>query len=390
MITAPAADPPSPKPYPPTRPTNHPQPMTTMLSLHRARVPAAALAAVLVAAALPVPAADAPRAALFATLPDDCNTPDGMTLLRDGSIVVSVPNFNDKTKPPRFMRITPQRQVETFYQIPTPYPGLAPGFDRIGPMGVAAAPGGDLYFADLQPMDVKDQQSRLWRLEVKDGRAQKMVLVASGFNVANGVAIRNGFLYVTESVLDQDAKPLASAVLRFRLGDENVRLKSPLRDDPRVIATFTFKDPKEQWRFGADGIAFDSKGRLYVGSFGDGKLYRITFDDAGRVTGNSTFAEAPGRMVNCDGMSLDPQTDKLYLADSAANAIQVIDCADGSVTTLVANDDVAEKTTGALDQPCEALVRGDEIIVSNMDWPFPGFKNQRHQLPATLSVIKVR
>jgi DNA-binding beta-propeller fold protein YncE len=95
-------------------------------------------------------------------------------------------------------------------------------------------------------------------------------------------------------------------------------------------------------------------------------------------------------MINCDGMRLDPKTDKLYVADSAANAVQVIDCADGSVTTLVANDDVADKLTGGLDQPCEALVRGDEIIVSNMDWPFPGFKNQSHQLPATLSVIRLK
>ena len=34
--------------------------------------------------------------------------------------------------------------------------------------------------------------------------------------------------------------------------------------------------------------------------------------------------------------------------------------------------------------------RGDEVIVSNMDWPFPGFRNQAHQLPATLSVIPLK
>jgi len=35
-------------------------------------------------------------------------------------------------------------------------------------------------------------------------------------------------------------------------------------------------------------------------------------------------------------------------------------------------------------------VRGKEIIVSNMDWPFPGFKNTKWQQPATLSVIKLK
>jgi sugar lactone lactonase YvrE len=335
-------------------------------------------------------AAAAPKPELLVALPDYCNTPDGMALLKDGSIVVSVPNFNDKTRPPLFVRVTPERKVEKFFEIPTPYPGQPAGFDRIGPMGVMAAPNGDLFFADMQDLGEQGRHSRLWKLTVKNGRADKMVLVADGFNIANGLAIRGGFLYVTESVLEKDSKPLISGVLRFRLDEEGVRLTTPLKDDPHVLTTFTCKDPNVQWPFGADGIDFDSKGNLYVGSFGDGKLYRITFDESGKVTGNKLFAEVPGRMINCDGMRLDPKTDKLYVADSAANAVQVIDCADGSVTTLVANDDVADKLTGGLDQPCEALVRGDEIIVSNMDWPFPGFKNQSHQLPATLSVIRLK
>ena len=61
----------------------------------------------------------------------------------------------------------------------------------------------------------------------------------------------------------------------------------------------------------------------------------------------------------------------------------------GTIETLWQNEDVTDKHTGQLDQPCEALVRGNEIIVSNMDWPFPGFKNGKHQLPATLSVISL-
>jgi hypothetical protein len=81
----------------------------------------------------------------------------------------------------------------------------------------------------------------------------------------------------------------------------------------------------------------------------------------------------------------------LYLADSAANAVQEISM-DGSVRMVTTNADPkngADKLKGMLDQPCEALVRGDEIVVSNMDWPFPGFKNTKHQLPATLSVLKI-
>jgi hypothetical protein len=80
------------------------------------------------------------------------------------------------------------------------------------------------------------------------------------------------------------------------------------------------------------------------------------------------------------------RTDKLYLADSAANAIRVVS-PDGSVATLSCNGDFTDKRQGRLDQPCEALVRGNTIVVSNMDWPFPKFVNTKWQMPATLSVI---
>ena len=344
-----------------------------------------------VAALSSATAAESCKAELFIALPDCVNTPDGLALLRDGSIIVSVPNFNDETKPPLLVRVTGvtgKTKAEKFYEFPTPYPGLPKGVDRIAPMGNAPAPNGDLYMADMQYMKDKNQKSRLWRLVVKHGKVEKMVLVASGFNVANGTVIHGGYCYITESVLEEDSHPLTSAVMRFKLDEENVILKTPLKNDPHIITTF--KSYKDQWRFGADGIEFDNQGNLYVGLFGEGELHKITFDKKGDVKSNEVFAKAPGKMTNCDGMHLDKRTNKLYLADSANNAIQVINCKDGSIETLACNDDVTDKLTGQLDQPCEALVRGNEIIVSNMDWPFPGFKNAKWQQPSTLSVIKLK
>jgi DNA-binding beta-propeller fold protein YncE len=348
-------------------------------------------------AASPAPEA---QAELLVELPDYCNTPDGMALMPDNSIIVSVPNFNDETQPSLLIKITPDNQVERFYDFAMPYPGLTAPSDRIGPMGITYSPSNNaLYFADMQIKEMK-QNSRLWRLDLKDGQVDKMVLVASGFNVSNGLAIQDDYLYVTESVLRESrdpqpaegeeppatfTDPLLSAVMRFKLDEENVQLTTPLEDDPHIIATF--ESYKTAWPFGADGIAFDSKGNLFVGTFGDGIMYKIEFDADGNVISNEEFAKAPF-MINCDGMSCDRRTDKLYVADSAANAIQIIN-PDGTVETLAENEDVLDKRTGLMDQPCEALVRGDTIVVSNMDWPFPGFKNSAYQLPATLSVIKL-
>jgi len=342
--------------------------------------------AVLVAGCATSTRTAAPQAKLLVALPDYCNTPDGMALLKDNSIIVSVPNFNDETKPPLLMRINPANRAEKFYEFPTPYPGLDKGVDRIAPMGIAAAPSGDLYLADMLFMKDKNQKSRLWRLAVKNGKVDKMVLVARGFNVANGVAIHNGYVYVTESALEVESQPLTSAVLRFRLEEENVQLNTPLKDDPHIITTF--KSLNNDWRFGADGIEFDRHGNLFVGLFGDGVIHKITFGADGNVRANEVFAQAPGRMINCDGMHRDA-ADNLYVADSAANAIRIIR-PNGTVETLWENGEVVDKLSGQLDQPCEALVRGNEIIVSNMDWPFPKFKNTKYQLPATLSVIKLK
>ena len=41
-----------------------------------------------------------PKAELLVALPDYCKSPDGLALLKDNSVIVSVPNFNDETKPP--------------------------------------------------------------------------------------------------------------------------------------------------------------------------------------------------------------------------------------------------------------------------------------------------
>ena len=237
-----------------------------------------------VAALSSATAAESCKAELFIALPDCVNTPDGMALLRDGSIIVSAPNFNDQTKPPLLVRVTGvtgKTKAEKFYEFPTPYPGLPKGADRIAPMGNAPAPNGDLYMADMQYAKDKIQKSRLWRLVVKHGKVEKMVLVASGFNVANGTVIHGGYCYITESVLEEDSHPLTSAVMRFKLDEENVILKTPLKNDPHIITTF--KSYKDQWRFGADGIEFDNQGNLYVGLFGEGDSLALPLQDHGTL-----------------------------------------------------------------------------------------------------------
>lgn len=322
------------------------------------------------------------KSELLVELPDYCNTPDAMALLPDGSIVLSVPNFNDLAQPPLLARITPDNKVEKFFDLPN-NPDTGKPF---GPLGVCVAPSGDLFLADFQMTG--DHKSRVVRVVMKGGKPQEVVPVVTGFAVSNAVIVRDGYLYVSETQLDSKAKPALSGVFRFKLEEldnkEPVRLKVPGKDDPHLIATIeTFN---EELPLGADGLCFDKKGNLYVGNFSDGTVHRLQFDAEGKVTSNTIFAKSAA-MKSADGLFFDPREDKIYVADSKANAIQVVS-PDGSVATLAQNGET-DGLDGGMDQPCEALVRGNEVIVSNMDWPVPGCINKKYDKPCTLSVIKL-
>ena len=173
-------------------------------------------------------------------------------------------------------------------------------------------------------------------------------------------------------------------MFRFKLGEENVKLKTPLREDSHLIATM--KTYNEKIPFGADGATFDDKGNLYVGNFADGTVHKLAFDKCGKVTSNGIFAKA-SILKSCDGIWYDRRTNKIYVADSMANAVQMVSM-DGTVQTL-AQDPDNDGSGGRLDQPCEVVVRGKEVIVSNMDFPVPGGVNTTFNKPHTMSVIKL-
>lgn len=319
------------------------------------------------------------KAELLVDLPrETCNTPDGMCLMPDGNVILSMPNFNDPEQPPVLMKISPENKAELFYKLP-PNPDTGKPF---GPLGVCVAPSGDLYVADFQMGE--EHKSRVMRIAMKDGKPGEIVSVASGFNVSNAVIVRGDYLYVSETQIDAKAKPATSGVFRFKLGEEGVELKTPGTEDPHLIATIECHD--EELPLGADGLAFDKQGNLYVGNFAGGTVHKLTFDNKGKVTSNKIFAKADF-MKSADGLFFDPKTDKIYVADSRANAVQAVSL-DGSVTTLAQNGDT-DGTDGGMDQPCEVLLRGRELIVSNMDWPVAGCINKEYDEPCTLSVIKL-
>jgi YD repeat-containing protein len=320
---------------------------------------------------------------LLVTLPTEhVNTPDAMCLLPDGNLILTVPNFNNLEQQPLLMKITPENQAEVFYMLPD-HPETGEPF---GSLGVWPAPDGDLFVCDYQM--TADGMGRVVRILVEDGRAVGSRPVITGFNIPNGLITRGEHLYVADTQLDASQTPVISGVFRFALadleGDEPVKLAENLLEDTRLLGTIETHD--ETLPLGADGLCFDKAGNLYVSNFADGTVHRFEFDDDGRVTSNTIFARAEF-MKSADGMEMDPETGVIYVADSRANAVQMV-YPDGTVKTLAQNDDT-DGADGSLDQPCEVRLRGRELIVSNMDWPVPGTINTEHDEPHTLSVIRL-
>lgn len=336
------------------------------------------------------------KAELLVELPWEYNTPDGMCLLPNGEIIVAVPNVNsflaqeDKSKqdpPPVLLKITKEGKAVKWYD-PPKHPLTGNAF----PFGICIDPEGkNFYLTDLQffsNMENPGNNSRVLRIPLDENYnpAGDPVVVVEGLVVANAVIIRDGYLYVTDTTMVPGSEPLVSGVFRVNLAEEEgLKLTQPIEKDPHMIGSIITKNA--DIGFGADGLAFDSQGNLYIGNFADGTLHKFEFDTDGKVKSNDIFAQDE-KMRCCDGIFYDEATDKIYVADSLANAVQVVDPKDGSVVTL-AQDDNNDGSDGRLDQPCEVLVRDGEVIVSNMDFPIPSGVNTTFDKPYTLSIIKL-
>jgi sugar lactone lactonase YvrE len=324
---------------------------------------------------------------LFTTLPEDyiC-TPDGMEIDTDGNLILSCPNFADDKLSGCVARITPEKEISKWFDVPVhPETGIARN------MGIAFDADGYLYLCDNQGWSGKPElqnKGRVLRVKAdRDGKLLEAVTVAQGMEHPNGIRVRGDYLYITQSSMTPERHPsgkLVSCVYRFRRDDRDITVTNTLQD-PNVFAWFLTHNPDCQ--YGADGIAFGPDGNLYVGNFGDGEVYRLTFRPDGSLDENRPFAKDAAQLQSTDGMCFD-DSGNLYVADFSANAVAKI-TPDGKVARIAQSPD-SDGLNGELDQPGEPIVWNGKLIASCFDLVTgPDKVNTAHELPATLSELEL-
>jgi ketosteroid isomerase-like protein len=142
--------------------------------------------------------------------------------------------------------------------------------------------------------------------------------------------------------------------------------------------------------FGADGVTIDAAGNLYTSIVEDGVIYKTKLDSKNKAVRTTLFA-SDKNMVSADGIVWNPVDSHIYVADFLGNAAHAIDM-QGRVTTLHKNGDT-NGADGSLDQPCEVIIRGSELIIVNMDmaWAVPDNLQVDKEVdqPYTISVIQL-
>jgi len=341
---------------------------------------------------------------LLLTLPDYVATPAGLAADTHGNLVVACPNFTDKAKPACLVRIDKRMRVTKWVDLPVlSETGVA------CPMGIAFGPDGDLYVCDNQGWTGSEKgqsKGRVLRLRIRDNAIASMTVVAEGMEHPKGVRVRRQGIYVTQSLMTKARHPSGlpvSALYRFPTDGRNIKVSNTL-DDKNLLAMFLTEN--KFCPYGADGIAADSKGNLYVGIFGDGKVHKVVLDGSGGVKNNTVLAKTDfnyaldpksadflakatlSKMRTVSGLWAD-SGDSVYAADFSNNAVVKIS-SKGDAIVLAQNADT-DGRSGELNQPADVVVWEDMLVISNFDILFgPDKVNTKHGLPATLSALKLK
>lgn len=319
---------------------------------------------------------------LFANLGETCTTPDGLALDKKGNLYLSVlnPTSFEKNGAKILTFDKNDKPVTWFDQLP-----LHPITKRVHPMGMEFGPDGNLYLMDNQYFAYKDDYSRLIRVVVKDGKPKYAEVLAEGFNFGEAVRWSKNRIYITDALFEDKRKSGIYSFSLDQLNKKNIVLDASNKKD-YLIATFTLKPEVTKNTIGIDGIAFDKKGNLYAGSFGDGVITKIEFYSDGKVKSQKIVFDSD-KLKCCDGFFYDKKRNSIFIANYDNNSVHQLNL-DTNTISLIWENENNDGADGQLDNPCETIIYKGKLLVVNYD-TFKGPKNTEIDDFHTISSFKL-
>ena len=213
--------------------------------------------------------------------------PEGIAIDRDGTIYVTLSPRGE------IRRIAPDGSQSTLAQISPPGAGF-------GPLGLAFDRDGDLY---VTAGTFDPASSGVYRVSTDDGTSER-VAGSSAIVLPNAIAFDGqGRMYVTDSATGSVYRAVGDGPLALWL------------TDPRLAGdgSFGFGVP-----LGANGIAY-RQGSLYVAATELGRIMRIPVASDGTAGTPQVYAES-AQLVGADGLAFDVHGN-LYVSANAQNKL---------------------------------------------------------------------
>lgn len=218
---------------------------------------------------------------------------------------------------------------------------------KVDPMpgGIAFDANGDLYIATGPFAEVV----RIRGADLNPGKPGVAQTFATGVPGANGIAFDpRGNLHVSGG---------ASGTV-YRVGPAGGAARAVAQIDKNVR---TLPDGKTQQAIVANGLEFDAMGVLHVADTSRGAVWKVAFGADGQSAKPVLLAQS-AELEGADGMAFDPRGN-LWVAANELNAIVTVSPA-GAVKTIARNG-----SQGPLEFPSALVFVGPRAYVSNFDVP---------------------
>lgn len=258
-----------------------------------------------------------------------CNLPEGIAVDPQGNVYASSLNFGAASGPANICVLDRSGALIDVISV-APVPG---GVARL--LGMLSIPSEGLYVGDIGG-------GRVLRIDV---RTHAATTIASGFGAPNAFARDHvGNIWVSDS--------FPGTVTKIAPNGATTTYAYPVQLAPRA---------GETPGFGANGLAFDRSERyLYVAETSRDEIYRIRYDD-GSLGAIELFARgtAGGALDGADGIAFDVRGN-LYVCSNQSDEIAVLS-PDGVVIA-----EYRGAGANAFNSPASLVFKGRTVYVANL------------------------